>query len=712
MKILFSLLTALLPLTLFSQIYVDADASGAANGSSWADAYPLLENAIDAAQDGDEIWLTIGQYDPPIAAIDGTDTIRTWVIDKMISIHGSFLGTETSKGQRDLSFPTTIFNGDLLNNDDLENPFVNREDNARHLLFITDTVDNSTVIDGLYIINGTTLDGSGSGNNRRGGAILSYGSPIIENCYFQHCRGHYGSAVYPRGRGSAGTQIRDCSFLDNHATNAGAIYTITNSNILVENCRFKNNTSDGRAGAFYISSSDNSVVRNCSFEENTALTSTGGAIHCTSQATLKVENCSFKDNEAMWGGAVTVYQDGSVITVDSCEFVSNLAATSGGGMSVGFIGRANISNCSFRTNEGNFGGAIYLQNDSSQVHVSNSEFSSNTAQTNGGVFNCSAGATVSFTDCSMESNNAGNFGGALNLTEDSLDLLEVVIDRCSFISNIGSNQGGAINVSEGNVDIINSIFAFNDSNGAGRGGVLANNSGGTDNDGGSTVAFINCSMYANTGLEAGGISQWSPDGGNAVVEFTNTIMETDFSPLYFIEEGNPTVLSNGGNIVSDNTFSVEFTKSNDLLNTNPMFGDPFSLDFTPATNSPAIGNAIIGLTPAVDINGDTRSDMPESGAVEFDPISAVFNTNVKNATITISPTISSSNVAINLDDELANRTWTMSVFNQQGNTILSEQKVDQGELILNINPYANGSYYVRLRSNQEQFIGHFIKINK
>ena len=65
--------------------YVDRDISISGNGANWSEAFKTIQEAIDAANAGDAIWVKQGTYfvGPTIN------------IDKNVSIYGGFDGTET-----------------------------------------------------------------------------------------------------------------------------------------------------------------------------------------------------------------------------------------------------------------------------------------------------------------------------------------------------------------------------------------------------------------------------------------------------------------------------------------------------------------------------------------------------------------------------------------------------------------------------------------
>ena len=71
-------------------LFVDASATGASDGTNWADAHTDLQDALAAAISGDDIWVAVGTYKPAT----GADRTISFVMKEGVDLYGGFAGNE------------------------------------------------------------------------------------------------------------------------------------------------------------------------------------------------------------------------------------------------------------------------------------------------------------------------------------------------------------------------------------------------------------------------------------------------------------------------------------------------------------------------------------------------------------------------------------------------------------------------------------------
>src|SRR5262249_28276731 len=91
-------------------VYVNANANGANDGSSWTNAFTNLQTAVAAAQSGDELWVAAATYRP--APAGGSQAIA-FDLRSGVAIYGGFAGTETDRDQRNFATQITTLSGIL-----------------------------------------------------------------------------------------------------------------------------------------------------------------------------------------------------------------------------------------------------------------------------------------------------------------------------------------------------------------------------------------------------------------------------------------------------------------------------------------------------------------------------------------------------------------------------------------------------------------------
>ncbi len=240
-KLLFSILT-IATLGVSAQIgdtvYVNQNATGVNDGTSWADAYTELYDAVANAGSSKQIWVATGTYKPTNIGD------RTESFDLSASIYGGFNGTETQLSERDWITNPTILSGDI------GTVGVNA-DNSQSVIRIQYALGGASIVMDGFTISDGYADGTAS-ETRYGGGIY------VKN--FEHP-----------------LTIRNCIIKDNSAHYEGGLLYLSNNGPLetkyltIENTRFTNNKAR-YAAAFTVMASDTSIVNvtvvNCLIDDN------------------------------------------------------------------------------------------------------------------------------------------------------------------------------------------------------------------------------------------------------------------------------------------------------------------------------------------------------------------------------------------------------------------------------------------------------------
>jgi len=231
-------------------IFVDKDASGISNGSSWSNAYTDLKIALAAASLGDELWVAEGTYKPSI-----NDQALSFDIPSGVKVFGGFNGTENIRTQRDWFKNETILSGEigtpvLIDNSDI----IVRIDNA----------SEEVVLDGFVI--------------RDAHKVLSLGvtqSALVIN--------------------SSACRIGHCIFTNNRGTGASAITVQGDSDAILDNSLFYGNTtvSGGTVRQEAGTSAYNLNVTHCTFSDN---------VHQNISEEIELQDLHWEiRNSVLWG---------------------------------------------------------------------------------------------------------------------------------------------------------------------------------------------------------------------------------------------------------------------------------------------------------------------------------------------------------------------------------------------------------------------------
>ena len=280
-------------------LYVNVNALGANNGTSWANAFTNLQNALSGVCPGitTQIWVAQGTYKPTI----GTDPTISFVMKNNLAIYGGFIGTETLLSQRDWVNNVTVLSGDIgvvgLNSDNSNSVIKNIG------------LNNTAVIDGITIRDGFSSSGNGGGMN-------NYSSfPKVNNCIFKENYAQYfGGGMFNLYQSPS---ICNCIFSGNTASvHGGGIFNWASSPS-VNNCTFSGNKAVNEGSGMNNYSSSSPVLINCTFSGNKSVNN-GGVLTSDQNSNLTLKNC------IIWGNSSGVFNTNNSTPVYTNTMVQGL----------------------------------------------------------------------------------------------------------------------------------------------------------------------------------------------------------------------------------------------------------------------------------------------------------------------------------------------------------------------------------------------------
>jgi hypothetical protein len=395
-----------------------------------------VQAALVAAVDGDEILVAPGTYDEPLN-----------LLGKRVHLRGVG-GPEVTTLRNAAGSVITCVNGETL--ETVVSGFTIRDGLGTLATNCTGGGPQLGLFGGgIYAVDSSlsvhdctlTENGNQTGSSLRGGAAIYVqdGQLAVHDSRFTF-NGTGGSGTsHGAGIALCGTgqlTVSDSTFDGNgRLNNGGGGIHVIGSGLLVERCRFTNNTASFGAGVFALpgwgGNAATAQVRDSSFSDNYSSNGGGLSVFSTDDSVFELEDCSFVDNEASGGGGAEVYSIAATATIARCFFSGNTAVVGGGLSTVASEGgEIRVDNVTAIDNRaiglGNqvVGGGMTAWIDlAGTIEITNVNLLDNFAQDSSGGLNVrtEGGGTVRLKNAIVRGNLPDQIGGPLTVIHSNVE---------------------------------------------------------------------------------------------------------------------------------------------------------------------------------------------------------------------------------------------------------------------------------------------------